>query len=403
MRLGGPVFNVPKGDTAAWVAAVKAQGYRAAYCPADLDADDAVAAAYRQAARQGDIVIAEVGAWSNPLDPDAGKAAAARAKCMAALDLAERIGARCAVNITGSRGPKWDGPHGADLTRETFDAIVETTRAIVDAVKPARACYALETMPWMYPDSPDSCLALLKAIGRRQVAAHFDPVNLVNSPGKYFDTGTLIREFVARLGGRIVSVHCKDIRLQPRLTTHLDECRPGAGGLDYPVLLAELAKLGDADLPLMLEHLPASHYPVAAAFVRSLGHTVADEPTAAAPDLAEGPFLHAAAALRRQAFAACHGGVGDVAATHVIGPADGLAVPFVHDDILPPGVSIGEHRHTGDEEIYYVLAGRGTMILDGVRQPIAAGDVAVVRPGHSHGLVNDGSDPLRLLVIACRP
>jgi len=268
MRLGGPVFDVSPGDAGAWVAAVNAQGYRAAYCPAALDADAATVAAYRSAAQQHNILIAEVGAWSNPLDSDAGKAAAARAKCIAALDLAERIGARCAVNITGSRGPKWDGPHPDDLTPATFDRIVETTRAIVDAVKPSRACYTLETMPWMYPDSADSYLALLKAIDRRQVAAHFDPVNLVNSPARYFDTGGLIREFVAKLGPRIRSVHCKDIALRDTLTVHLDECRPGTGGLDYRTLLTELAGLGDADLPLMLEHLPREEYPPAAAFIR---------------------------------------------------------------------------------------------------------------------------------------
>jgi sugar phosphate isomerase/epimerase len=262
------VFDVPPGDPAAWVSAVKAQRYRAAYCPVGLTADAATVAAYRQAAREHDIVIAEVGAWSNPLDPDTGKAAAARAKCVAALDMAERIGARCAVNITGSRGPKWDGPHPADLTRETFDQIVEVTRAIVDAVKPARAFYTPETMPWMYPDSTDSYVALLKAIDRRQVAAHFDPVNLVNSPAKCFDTGALIREFVANLGERIVSVHCKDIILRGQLTVHLDECRPGTGGLDYRVLVTELRRLGDAELPLMLEHLPREEYPAAAAFLR---------------------------------------------------------------------------------------------------------------------------------------
>ncbi len=264
----------------------------------------ATVAAYRDAARKNDILIAEVGAWSNPMAADADEAAAARATYIAALDLAERIGARCAVNITGSRGAKWDGPDPADLTPETFDLIVETTRAIVDAVKPTRARYALETMPWMYPYSPDSYLALLKAIDRRETAVHFDPVNLVNSPARYFPTGDLIRGFVSRLGDRIVSVHCKDIILRKRLTVHLDECRPGTGALDYPALLRALHDLGDADLPLLLEHLPYAYYRLAAAHIRAqaqaLGYDIADQPTAPAPAVNDGPFLRSAGAVEKR-------------------------------------------------------------------------------------------------------
>jgi sugar phosphate isomerase/epimerase len=148
MRLGGPVFTA-YADPAAWAREVAARGYRAAYCPIEPSADDATVRAYAREAERADIVMAEVGAWSNPLSADAKTRAEAREKCASALELAERIGARCAVNIAGSRGAKWDGPDARDLTEETFGMIVETTRAIIDAVRPARAFYTLEPMPWM--------------------------------------------------------------------------------------------------------------------------------------------------------------------------------------------------------------------------------------------------------------
>jgi len=69
IRLGGPIFE-KCADPAAWVAAVRARGYRAAYCPVGLDADEATVRGYREAARKADVVIAEVGAWSNPLSPN---------------------------------------------------------------------------------------------------------------------------------------------------------------------------------------------------------------------------------------------------------------------------------------------------------------------------------------------
>ncbi|MCE7987945.1 MAG: sugar phosphate isomerase/epimerase [Caldilinea sp. CFX5] len=269
MRLGAPLFQ-PYDDPLAWVAALQAKGYRAAYCPVKADADLAVIAAYRQAAQAAGIVIAEVGAWSNPLSPDPAVRAAALDKCKAGLLLAERIGARCCVNIAGSRGEKWDGPHPADLTEETFDMIVATTREIIDAVQPRQAVYALETMPWMYPDSVESYQRLLKAIDRPGCGVHFDPVNLINSPPRYFRNGALIRAAVAALGAQMRSVHVKDIQLANQLTVHLDEARPGTGGLDLHTLLRELNRL-EPTLPIMLEHLPnEAEYELAAAHVRAV-------------------------------------------------------------------------------------------------------------------------------------
>ena len=66
------------------------------------------------------------------------------------------------------------------------------------------------------------------------------------------------------------SVHVKDIQLAHRLTVHLDEARPGTGGLDLQTLLRELNRL-DPTLPIMLEHLPnETEYDLAAAHVRAV-------------------------------------------------------------------------------------------------------------------------------------
>ena len=267
MRLGGPLFG-QFHDPQTWLAALRAAGYSAAYCPLKPGESEEVIAGYARAAQSAGIVIAEVGAWSNPLNPDEATRRKAIEHCQRSLDLADRIGARCCVNIAGSRGAKWDGPCPDDLTEQTFDLIVQTTRAIIDAVRPTRSFFTLETMPWAYPDSADCYLRLMKAIDRKGFAVHLDVVNLVNSPQRFYANTALIRECFAKLGPYIRSCHAKDIALAPRLTVHLDEVRPGLGGLDYPTLLSELNKL-DADTPLMLEHLPGADDYAAAA--RHLG------------------------------------------------------------------------------------------------------------------------------------
>ena len=272
MRLGGPVHE-PYSEPEEWARAVRALGYSAAYCPVDSAASDDVPKAFAAAAQEYDIAIAEVGAWRNPLSPDDSARKSAVEFCKVQLDLADRIGARCCVGISGSRGEQWDGPHPYNLTPDTFALVVDTVREIIDAVKPRRTCYTLETMPWMYPDSPQSYLDLIRAIDRPAFAVHLDPVNLVCSPQRYFNNAGLIRECFELLGAHIKSCHAKDIRLSGKLTTHLDEVRPGLGGLDYRAYLTELARL--PDVPLMLEHLPTpGEYAAAADYIRSVADSL---------------------------------------------------------------------------------------------------------------------------------
>lgn len=269
MRLGAPIYE-RFSDPESWVKAVQVAGYRAAYCPVDVNASAETVRAYAEAARDADIIIAEVGAWSNPLSPEDSIRREALEKCKKALQLAERIGARCCVNIAGSRGERWDGPAAADLTVDTFDMIVQTVREIIDAVQPTRTYYTLEPMPWMYPDSPDSYLELLHAVERPQFGVHLDPVNMINSPARYYHNDAFLRECFAKLGKYIRSCHAKDTLLQPRLTTHLDEVRPGAGVLDYRVYLRE-AHRADPDMPVLVEHLSnEEEYRLAVQYIRGV-------------------------------------------------------------------------------------------------------------------------------------
>lgn len=269
MRLGGPMLQ-KYDDPESYIAAVRRLGYSACQPMVGPDADDATTAAFVAACNKADLLIAEVGAWSNTISPDEAIRKAAIDKCVRCLAHAERLGAACCVNITGSRGPVWDGPHPDNLSQETFDLIVQVTRQIIDAVRPTRTAYALETMPWVFPDSPDSYLRLIKAIDRKGCAVHLDPVNMINCPQRAYHTGDFIRECFAKLGPFIRSVHGKDIAFTAHLTLHLDECRPGTGFLDYGAFLRCMRELG-SDVPLMLEHLPNDEeYALAAAHVRQV-------------------------------------------------------------------------------------------------------------------------------------
>ena len=106
--------------------------------------------------------------------------------------------------------------------------------------------------------------------------------------------------------------------------------------------------------------------------------------------------------MGREPLPQCHGGKGVLDWTLVLGDeeTEGKRLNFIHDDVLPPGASVGHHEHMNDEEYYYIISGKGMMVLDGEKFEVKAGDITAVFSGGSHGLENYGSEELRVIVIS---
>jgi mannose-6-phosphate isomerase-like protein (cupin superfamily) len=64
---------------------------------------------------------------------------------------------------------------------------------------------------------------------------------------------------------------------------------------------------------------------------------------------------------------------------------------------LKPGSGIGYHEQNEDE-IYYVLSGRGVMTLDGKDVAVGPGTAILTRPGSSHGLKQVGNEDLVIMI-----
>jgi mannose-6-phosphate isomerase-like protein (cupin superfamily) len=64
---------------------------------------------------------------------------------------------------------------------------------------------------------------------------------------------------------------------------------------------------------------------------------------------------------------------------------------------LKPGSGIGYHEQKEDE-IYYVLSGRGVMTVDGKSFDVGPGTAVLTRPGSSHGLKQAGTEDLVILI-----
>ena len=70
---------------------------------------------------------------------------------------------------------------------------------------------------------------------------------------------------------------------------------------------------------------------------------------------------------------------------------------------VAPGQSQKAHTHDAQDKIYYVLEGAGRFTLGASEERLVAGEALVAPAGALHGLVNDGAEPLLVLVVVTPP
>lgn len=97
-----------------------------------------------------------------------------------------------------------------------------------------------------------------------------------------------------------------------------------------------------------------------------------------------------------------HGGKGEYFVRTLLDGLTGGPFKYVRDLILYPGSTIGEHLHSGDEEIYMVISGGGTMVVDGQERFIGSGSVVLTHSGSCHALRNESTEDLHILVVCAR-
>ena len=61
---------------------------------------------------------------------------------------------------------------------------------------------------------------------------------------------------------------------------------------------------------------------------------------------------------------------------------------------LVPGASIGMHTHEDSCEVIFILEGNGSLMEEGTKKAVQAGDCLYCPKGESHSLVNDSEKDL---------
>jgi mannose-6-phosphate isomerase-like protein (cupin superfamily) len=68
--------------------------------------------------------------------------------------------------------------------------------------------------------------------------------------------------------------------------------------------------------------------------------------------------------------------------------------------VIPPGGSIGKHRHVDETEPYYILQGKGVFHdADGSEHVVHPGDVCVIEVGQEHWIENRSQQPLSFIAL----
>jgi mannose-6-phosphate isomerase-like protein (cupin superfamily) len=86
---------------------------------------------------------------------------------------------------------------------------------------------------------------------------------------------------------------------------------------------------------------------------------------------------------------------------------EGALIAKIHKDeknkilrgTLEPGSSIGLHCHKTSSETIFILSGKGSVLCDGVIEPLEAGDCHYCPQGHEHSLRCDSEEQLEFVAV----
>ena len=253
MRLGTS-SPMSYGSAEDWAKKQTELGCAAVVFPVQSNESEKKICEYKAAAEKHGLMIAEVGIWRNALAADPEERRKNIDYCVEQLRMADHLGARCAVNVAGAFGARWDGHYRANFTDDAWKQTVSVIQDIIDRAGVRNTYFTVEPMPWMIPTGPKEYLRLIEMVDRDRFAVHLDGVNMINSAERYFCAEEFIDECIGLLGDKIRSCHIKDVHLKEEYTFQLEECAPGRG--EFPLRhYAERLNELDSEMPLILEHL----------------------------------------------------------------------------------------------------------------------------------------------------
>lgn len=82
--------------------------------------------------------------------------------------------------------------------------------------------------------------------------------------------------------------------------------------------------------------------------------------------------------------------------------ANGKHTQIVVMNILP-GEDIGKEVHADNDQVLYLVAGKGTVYLNGVESEFNPGDAVLVPAGTEHNFTTVGDEPMKIITTYSPP
>ncbi len=73
-----------------------------------------------------------------------------------------------------------------------------------------------------------------------------------------------------------------------------------------------------------------------------------------------------------------------------------------HANIIEPGMILESHQHENEEQIFFILSGKGVIKVGDEEQAVGEGDAIYLPPKLNHSIKNIGTYPLRFLAIGAK-
>ena len=186
------------------------------------------------------------------------------------LEIARQINAHSCLIRPGSLSPDgaWTS-HRDNHLPESMGRLIDTLKPIAQKADAEGVTIIVETHAVSIMDSPETCKAVVDAVGLDSLRIVMDFVNHFQTLRQVYNSTDRLNHIFDIMGPIAPVAHVKDIKVENGLVLHINEEMPGEGELD----LAHALRRFDGFYPDgygLIEHLPMEKIPTANTNVRRI-------------------------------------------------------------------------------------------------------------------------------------